>query len=194
MGLRIKRLRRALPLALLALAASACQLGRPPQPTAQQRAEQLRAERNRLDLERCERDRDQLNRQLAELRYTQRELARVQAETYGPAPRPRPMDPALAARFSLADQELDSIRHQHALASWREEESRRYSEWLQSHTSLQRRLEEQERSQLDGLRKRNSSLFDPQEPRRLAAAAVEKYSSCNPALFDIRPARPTPAR
>jgi hypothetical protein len=183
MGLRIKGLWRALPLALLVLVASACQLGRPPEPSPQEREAAALAERNRRDQERCLRDRDALRRQLDELRFTQQELARVSAEVYVPESRPRPIDPALAARFSQADQELDSIRHQRALERWRDDERRRYGEWMEKHTSLQQRLELREREQLAALKALNSSLFEPNHPNRLSKAAVAKYSSCDPELF-----------
>lgn len=174
------RLLRILPLVLLL---ASCQQRPAPSPSPQQRAEAARAERNRKDLERCLRDRDSLRRQLAELNRTRRQLAQVKADVYVAAPRPRPMDPALAARFSLADQELDAIRHQQAVARWRQEESRRYAEWLQAHTVLQQRLEKQERQELSRLRSLNSSLFETAEPNRLAQTAVEKYSSCKPESF-----------
>jgi hypothetical protein len=183
MGTWVVGLRRGLPLALLVLVASACQPGQPPEPSPQEREAAARAERNRRDQERCLRDRDALRRQLDELRFTQKELARVKAEVYAPAPRPRPIDPALAARFSQADQELDSIRHQKALERWRDDERRRYGEWMEKHTTLQGRLEQQERQQLAALKTLNSSLFEAAQPDQLSQSAVAKYSSCDPDLF-----------
>jgi DNA repair exonuclease SbcCD ATPase subunit len=174
------RLLRILPLVLLLVS---CQQRPAPSPTPQERQAAAQAERNRKDLDRCLRDRDGLRRQLAELRQTRRQLAQVKADVYVAAPRPRPMDPALAARFSLADQELDNIRYQQAVARWRQEEGRRYAEWLQQHTSLQQRLEKQELQELNRLRQLNSSLFDPAEPNALVQTAVEKYSSCKPERF-----------
>jgi hypothetical protein len=175
------RLLRILPLVLLL--ASCQQRPAPSSPSPQEREAAARAERNRRDLERCLRDREAVQRQLAELTQTRRQLAQVKTDVYVAAPRPRPMDPALAARFSLADQELDTIRHQEAVARWRQEEGRRYAEWLRQHTVLQQRLEKQERQELNRLRSLNSSLFDKAEPNRLVQPAVEKYSSCKPESF-----------
>jgi chaperonin cofactor prefoldin len=174
------RLLRILPLVMLL---ASCQQRPAPSPSPQEREAAARAERNRKDLERCLRDRDAVQRQLAELSRTRRQLAQVKTDVYVAAPRPRPMDPALAARFSLADQELDTIRHQEAVARWRQEGSRRYAEWLQQHTLLQQRLEKQERQEVNRLRSLNSSLFDKAEPNRLVQPAVEKYSSCKPESF-----------
>lgn len=183
LGMRQSR-RLALPLLLgIAVAVAACQPAKPPEPTAEEKAAAARAERNRRDLERCLRDRDTLSKQLDELRFTREELARVKAETYVPTARPKPLEPALAARFSLADQELDSLRYQQALDSWQQAEQQRYGVWMQRHTSLQRRLEERQRRQLSDLKALNSSLFDPSSPDQLSQAAVAKYRNCDPALF-----------
>ncbi len=162
---------------------AACRLPWTGGPSPQQRQAAELAERNRRDLERCLRDQDRVRQELAQLGTTRRELGRIQAESYGPSPRPLAPDPALAARFSQADQELDAVRYQEALARWRQAESQRYDDWLQSHTTLQRRLEDQERRQIEQLRLRNSSLFEATRPNQLNPKAVEKYSSCDPARF-----------
>jgi hypothetical protein len=173
----------ALPLLLLALVASACQPAKPPEPTAAQKAAAARAERSRRDQQRCLEDRDTLRQQLKALRSTQAELARVRGETYVPTQRPQPLDPALEARFSQADQELDSVRYQQALDSWQEAERQRYRAWRQRQSSQQLQLEERQRRQLTSLKTLNSSLFDPANPQQLSQAAVSKYSSCDPARF-----------
>ena len=173
----------ALPLLLLALVASACQPAKPPEPTAAQKAAAARAAQQRLDQQRCLRDRDTLRQQLNALRSTEVELARARAETYVPTPRPQPLDPALEARFSQADQELDSVRYQQALDSWQQAERQRYGAWTQRQSSQRQRLEERQRRQLTSLKALNSSLFDPAKPEQLSQAAVTKYSSCDPARF-----------
>jgi hypothetical protein len=175
--------RFSLALLLLGLGLAACRLPQVGGPSPQEREQTGKAERNRRDRERCLRDRELVGQQLAQLSATQRELARVRASTYVPSPRPEAPDPALAPRFSQADQELDALRHQEALALWRQGESQRYDAWLQTHTTLQRRLELQERREMEQLRRRNSSLFEPTDPSRLNPRAVEKYSNCDPARF-----------
>jgi hypothetical protein len=173
----------ALPLLMLLLATAACQPGRPPEPTAEQKAAAARAAQKRLDQQRCLRDRDSLRQQLNALRSTQAELARVKAEAYVPAARPQPPDPALEARFSLADQELDNLRHQQALANWEQAERQRYREWKWGQSSRRQRLEERQRQQLADLKALNSNLFDPAAPGQLSQPAVARYSSCDPARF-----------
>lgn len=175
--------RLGLPLLLLGLGLAGCRLPWPGGPSPQERQEAARAERNRRDRDRCLRDRELVGQQLAQLNATRRELARIRSSAYVPSPRPEAPDPALALRFSQADQELDAVRHQEALALWRQAESQRYDDWLRNHTTLQQRLEQQERRELEQLRQRNSSLFEPADPSRLNPRAVEKYSRCDPARF-----------
>lgn len=177
------RWQRSAGFALLLLLVVSCQPSQPPKPTAAEQAAAAEAERNRRDLERCQRDRLAVRKQVDELRFTQRELAQLKAEAYVPTTRPTPIDPALAARFSLADQELDSVHYQQSLETWQQAERQRYSQWMQRHTSLQRRLEERQRRQLSALKALNSSLFDPAQPEQISQAAVSKYSSCDPTLF-----------
>lgn len=173
----------ALPLLVLLLAVAACRPARPPEPTAEQKAAAARAAQKRLNQQRCLRDRDSLRQQLSALRSTQAELARVKAEAYVPTPRPKPIDPAVEARFSLADQELDSLRHQEALANWQRAERQRYRDWKWGHTRQLQRLDERQTRQLAALKALNSNLFDPAAPGQLSQAAVARYSSCDPALF-----------
>jgi len=184
MARRLARPGRLWPLLLLmAGLLTACQPGRPPAPTAAERQAALTAEGQRRELERCNRDRDELRRQLEALRFTQRQLARVRSENYVPSARPQPLDPELEARFSLADQELDSLRHEQALERWRAEERQRSRAWRERHGSLLQGLEQRQREQLQELRALNSSLFEPDQPQRLRPAAVARYSSCDPKLF-----------
>ena len=44
-----------------------------------------------------------------------------------------------------------------------------------------------------GLRRLNSSLFEPDTPNQLAEAAVAQYASCAPERFQVR-SRPSPKR
>lgn len=177
---RALRLLQLLPLLLLL---ASCQRQQAPGP--QQRAAAARAERDRLDLERCRRDQERLRTQVAALERTSSALAELEGRPYAPAPRPQPIDPALAERFSVADQELDSIRHQQAVERWQQEESSRYAAWLERHGREQQQLEEQLRQQRRQLKGLNSSLFEPGRPDRLRPAVVEKYSRCAPARFGI---------
>ena len=171
---------RLLPL-LLPLLLLACQ--RQATLTPQQQAALGRSERDRLDLERCRRDQANLREALKSLERTDAELEALRGRSYEPAPRPEAPDPALAERFSVADQELDAVRHQEELESWRRQEDSRYAAWLQSRSNERQRLETLQRQQRQRLRALNSSLFDPSKPDQLRAVVVRKYSSCEPRQF-----------
>ena len=166
---------------LLTLLLTACERLAPPGP--EQREAASRAERDRQDLQRCRRDQGQLRQQLTALERSGAALEQLRRSYYSPTPRPQAPDPNLAKRYSVTDQELDTLRYSEELERWRQQESDRYDRWLQGHRSELERLQALQREQRRSLRALNSSLFDPAKPDQLRPAVVRKYSDCQAPQF-----------
>jgi hypothetical protein len=57
------------------------------------------------------------------------DLSQLNQQRYGPLPRPAAPDPAVMARFTRDDQELEQERYANALASWREADQAERRRW-----------------------------------------------------------------
>ena len=175
-----------LALAVLGLAGGLLGCG----PTPEQRREAAERERQqrqaKASLERCRRDQAAVQRLTAEIQRHTRDLAKVNGERYEPSPRPEPPDPALAARFTQDDRELDELRYRERLRAWEDAEQQRYGRWLDEQHARRDRL----RAQLQG----DASLLRRIAPELMAAGggsalkpdAVARASRCLPADFGLQ--------
>lgn len=159
-------------------------------PSPEQRrdaAERERQQRQALaDLQRCQRDRATVQRLTGQIQRHTAELARLNGERYEPAARPEPPDPALAARFTQDDRELDELRYRDQLRNWEAAEQQRYGRWLDEQDARRNRL----RLQLQG----DAALLRRVAPQLMAAAggsalkpeAVARAVRCDPADFGLQ--------
>ncbi|MCP9890462.1 hypothetical protein KBY57_05245 [Cyanobium sp. Aljojuca 7D2] len=90
------------------------------------------AERQRqLDalVSRCRRQQPAVKQQLQSLNGSNAALNQLNQQGYAPLPQPPAPDPALLARFTRDDQELELERHVKALARWRQQDGAERRRW-----------------------------------------------------------------
>ena len=115
------------------------------------------AERQRqLDalVSRCRRQQPAVNQQLQSLNASNAGLNQLNQQRYAPLPQPPAPDPALLARFTRDDQELELERHEQALARWRQRDGAERRRWeLQQERRRQQLIarQQQTRTALDKL-------------------------------------------
>ena len=100
-----------------------------------QRREQAARERaaaeRQLDalVSRCRRQQGAVSEQVRALSSSSAALERLNQQSYAPLPQPAAPDPAVLARFTRDDQELEQERYQQALARWREIDGAARQRW-----------------------------------------------------------------
>jgi hypothetical protein len=100
-----------------------------------QRREQAARERaaaeRQLDglVSRCRRQQPAVQQHLQAFSNSGAALSRLNERRYVPLPRPAAPDPAMMARFTRDDQELEQERYANALASWREANGAERRRW-----------------------------------------------------------------
>ena len=114
---------------LLALVLAGCN-GAERQRREQAAREQAAAERQ-LDalVSRCRRQQPAVQQQVQALGRSGEALSQLNQQRYGPLPRPAAPDPAVMARFTRDDQELEQERYANALARWQEADGAERRRW-----------------------------------------------------------------
>jgi hypothetical protein len=114
---------------LLALMLVGCN-GAERQRREQAAREQAAAERQ-LDalVSRCRRLQPAVQQQLQVISRSDATLSQLNQQRYGPLPRPAAPDPAVVARFTRDDQELEQERYANALARWQEADGAERRRW-----------------------------------------------------------------
>lgn len=188
-----RRLAALLLLAALGLGSGLVACG----PSPEQRraaAERERQQRQaRLDLERCRRNQPAVRRLSSAIALQTDELRRLSVTRYEPSPRPPRPDPALAARFTQADQELDELRYRERLQAWEATEQLRYSRWLAEQAGRRERLRSQLERDANELRRIAPHLMAAPAGSELKPEALARASQCRPADFGLQD-RAAPAR
>jgi hypothetical protein len=114
---------------LLALGLVGCN-GAERQRREQAAREQAAAERQEGALvSRCRRQQGAVSEQVRALSSSSAALERLNQQSYAPLPQPAAPDPAVLARFTRNDQELEQERYQQALARWREADGAERQLW-----------------------------------------------------------------
>jgi hypothetical protein len=114
---------------LLALGLVGCD-GAERQRREQAAREQAAAERQQGALVgRCRRQQGAVSEQVRALSSSSAALERLNQQSHGPLPQPAAPDPAVLARFTRDDQELEQERYQQALARWRETDGAARQRW-----------------------------------------------------------------
>jgi hypothetical protein len=92
--------------------------------------EQAAAERQ-LDglVSRCRRQQPAVQQQVQVIGRSGEALSQLNQQRYGPLPRPAAPDPAVMARFTRDDQELEQERYTNALARWQEADGAERRRW-----------------------------------------------------------------
>jgi hypothetical protein len=114
---------------LLALVLVGCN-GSERQGREQTARKQAAAER-KLDalVSRCRRQQPAVQQQLQVIGRSDATLSQLNQQRYGPLPRPAAPDPAVMARFTRDDQELEQERYTNALARWQEADGAERRRW-----------------------------------------------------------------
>lgn len=114
---------------LLALVLVGCN-GAERQRREQAAREQAAAERQ-LDglVSRCRRQQPAVQQQVQVIGRSGEALSQLNQQRYGPLPRPVAPDPAVMARFTRDDQELEQERYANALTRWREADGAERRRW-----------------------------------------------------------------
>jgi len=145
--------------------------------------QQLQLARQRL--EKCRRDQSQLKGLLAAMEQHQGQLRQLQSARYQSAPQPQPPDPALAARFSREDRELDELRYRERMRAWQMAEQRAYGHWLEAQASQREQLRRESQTLTAQLRRLNPGLFKLGSGDQIDPQAVQVASRCQPADFGL---------
>ena len=176
----------ALTLALLGLASTLWGCGPSPE-QRREAAERERQERQALaDLQRCKRDQSTVKRLTGQIQSHTAELAKLNAERYEPATRPEPPDPALAARFTQDDRELDELRYRDQLRNWEAAEQQRYGRWMDEQDGRRSRLRTQLQSDGALLRRVAPELMAAAGGSALKPDAAARAIRCDPADFGLQ--------
>lgn len=147
----------------------------------QQRQQQLA----RQGLENCRRDQAPLKALLLAVERQQDQLRQLQSAQYQSTSQPQPPDPALAARFSREDRELDELRYRERLQAWQLAEQRAYGHWLEAQASQREQLRRESQSLNSQLKRLNPALFKSSSDIQIDPNAVKRASRCEPADFGL---------
>jgi hypothetical protein len=139
----------------------------------------------RQRLEKCRRDQSQLKGLLAAMERHQGQLRQLRSARYQSAPQPQPPDPALAARFSREDRELDELRYLERMRAWQMAEQRAYGHWLEAQASQREQLRRESQTLTAQLRRLNPGLFKLGSGDQIDPQAVQLASRCQPADFGV---------
>jgi hypothetical protein len=139
----------------------------------------------RQRLEKCRRDQTQIKGLLAAMEQHQGQLRQLQSARYQSAPQPQPPDPALAARFSREDRELDELRYRERMRAWQMAEQRAYGHWLEAQASQREQLRRESQTLTGQLRRLNPGLFKLGSGDQIDPQAVQVASRCQPADFGL---------
>jgi len=189
---QLSKARRAtvLALALLGLGAGLAGCG-PSAEQKRQEAERLRQERQaQAELQRCRRDQKAISELTGQIQGQTKELAKLNAERYEASPRPEPPSPALAARFTQEDRELDELRYRERLRNWEVLEQQRYGHWIDEQQNRRDRLRGQLQTNGTLLRRIAPELMAEAGGSALNAEAVARATRCNPADFGLQDSAP----
>ncbi len=174
-----------LSLALLGLGGALVACG----PSPEQRREAAERERQqrmtRAQLQRCKRDQAAVKRLSDAIARQTTELTKLNAERYESSRRPEPPDPALAARFTQDDRELDELRYREQLRAWEQAEQQRYGRWLDEQNSRRDRLRAQLQADAAVLRRLAPELMAAPGGSTLNTEAVARATRCSPADFGL---------
>jgi len=147
--------------------------------------EQQRQQLARQGLENCRRDQAPLKALLSAIESQQDQLRQLQSARYQSTSQPQPPDPALAARFSREDRELDELRYQERLRAWQMAEQRAYGHWLEAQASQKEQLRRESQNLNSQLRRLNPALFKSSSDVQIDPNAVKRASRCEPADFGL---------
>lgn len=147
----------------------------------QQRRQQLA----RQGLEKCRRDQAPLKALLSAIERQQDQLRQLQSARYQSTSQPQPPDPALAARFSREDRELDELRYQERLQAWQMAEQRANGHWIEAQASQKEQLRRESQNLNSQLRRLNPALFKSSRDVQINPEALKRASRCEPADFGL---------
>lgn len=147
--------------------------------------EQQRQQLARQGLENCRRDQAPLKALLLAIERQQDQLRQLQSAQYQGTSQPQPPDPALAARFSREDRELDELRYRERLQAWQLAEQRAYGHWLEAQASQREQLRRESQSLNSQLRRLNPALFKSSSDVQIDPNALKRASRCEPADFGL---------
>lgn len=147
--------------------------------------EQQRQQLARQGLENCRRDQAPLKALLLAIERQQDQLRQLQSAQYQGTSQPQPPDPALAARFSRDDRELDELRYRERLQAWQLAEQRAYGHWLEAQASQREQLRRESQSLSSQLRRLNPALFKSSSDVQIDPNALKRASRCEPADFGL---------
>lgn len=147
--------------------------------------EQQRQQLARQGLEKCRRDQASLKALLSAIERQQDQLRQLQSARYQSTSQPQPPDPALAARFSREDRELDELRYQERLRAWQMAEQRAYGHWLEAQASQKEQLRRENQNLNSQLRRLNPALFKSSSDVQIDPNAIKRASRCEPADFGL---------
>jgi len=147
--------------------------------------EQRRQQLARQGLEKCRRDQAALKALLSAIERQQDQLRQLQSAQYQGTSQPQPPDPALAARFSRDDRELDELRYRERLQAWQLAEQRAYGHWLEAQASQREQLRRESQSLSSQLRRLNPALFKSSSDVQIDPNALKRASRCEPADFGL---------
>jgi hypothetical protein len=133
----------------------------------------------------CRRDQAPLKALLSAIESQQDQLRQLQSAQYQSTSQPQPPDPALAARFSREDRELDELRYRERLRAWQMAEQRAYGNWLETQASQREQLRRESQSLSSQLRRLNPALFKSSSDVQIDPNAVKRASRCDPADFGL---------
>lgn len=145
-----------------------------------------RQQQARADLQRCRRDQAAVKRLTDKVQRHAAELTRLNGERYEPAPRPEPPDPALAARFTQEDRELDELRYRERLRHWEASEQQRYGRWMAEQDARRSQLRIQLQSDAALLRRLAPQLMAAAGGSALNPQAVGRAVRCDPTDFGLQ--------
>ena len=171
---------------LLGLVTSLVACGPSPEQQRQATEREQQQRQAQAQLERCRRNQADVKRLTTAINRHTSQLGQVNAARYEPLPRPEPPDPALAARFTQADQELDELRYRDRLRAWEESEQQRYGRWLDEQTSRRNRLRTQLENDANLLRRIAPELMAAAAGSAVKPEAVARASRCSPVDFGLQ--------
>jgi len=183
--MRIRRAALLLPV-LLGLGAGLAACGPSPEEQRATAERQRQLRQAQAELERCRRDQAAVQRLSNAIERSSRELNQISAARYEASARPQRPDPALAARFTQADQELDELRYRERLRAWEVAEQQRYARWLQDQSSRQDRLRVQLESDASQLRRIAPDLMAAPNGSALRPDALLRATRCRPVDFGLQ--------
>lgn len=181
-----RRQTAALALALLGLGGALWGCGPSPEQRREAAEREQQQRQAQADFQRCKRDQAAVQRLTGQIQRHTAELAKLNGERYEPAARPEPPDPALAARFTQEDRELDELRYRDQLRHWEAAEQQRYGRWMDEQDARRSRLRTQLQSDGALLRRVAPELMAAAGGSALKPEAVARAVRCDPSDFGLQ--------